>query len=177
MELGLGGPPITLYGGLCGGSDWIEPMGPWYMSNSSEASGEHFTAILFSCFVTIRRHFARAFWNHTCKQKTTLVSVERIKCIQMSPAKRKLDSPKRSHQSRSPWEKKRLRNRGNRIFHDDIPAAVSRWSAPAPPRRSACASRSGCGSSCLFSFTFLLTFYGVRESVPRICRSDCRFYL
>jgi hypothetical protein len=74
---------MTLYGGLCGGSDWIEPIGPWYMSISSEPSGEHLSAILFSCFVTIRRHFARAFWNQTCRQKIHFGDL----CIAATPAK------------------------------------------------------------------------------------------
>lgn len=44
-----------------------EPALPWYMESSSRlVSGDIFSPdILPSCLVIIRRHFARAFWNHT----------------------------------------------------------------------------------------------------------------
>lgn len=52
-----------------------EPPPPWYMASISRlVSGDIFSPdILPSCLVIIRRHFARAFWNHTWNNRGGLL--------------------------------------------------------------------------------------------------------
>lgn len=65
-------PPI-MNGGLWGFIPLIpDPTPPWcegYDSKSLSPPDSEPLSDFPSCFTIIRRHFARAFWNHTCKKQ------------------------------------------------------------------------------------------------------------
>lgn len=71
------------------------------MSISKDASGEHLSDILFSCLVTIRRHFARAFWNHTCEQKYNRWCVHIRQITPASAKLRKINIARKKRRARS----------------------------------------------------------------------------
>ena len=69
-DAGLWGPP-NMNGGLMGGPP-LPALLPYSSRSPSEPpSTPPHLSDLPSCFSTILRHFARAFWNHTCNQKQT----------------------------------------------------------------------------------------------------------